>query len=66
MPTTRCAGPDVWTGAELAAQPASWRWQLTAAQLGDLDAAADRLIARGWPAVDPVGSPDAPSPSLAG
>lgn len=41
-----------------------WRWQLTAAQAADLDAAADRLIARGWPAVDPVSRADALAASL--
>jgi len=65
MPTTPCVGPDVWTGATLAGSPTLWRWQLTAAQLAELDAAADRLIARGWPALDPVGRADATSPALA-
>jgi hypothetical protein len=48
-PSAPLTGPDAWRGDELAARPETWQQRFTADELAALDAAADRMIALGWP-----------------
>jgi alpha-ketoglutarate-dependent taurine dioxygenase len=50
LPTAPVTGPDVWQGADLAANPGRWRRRFTGDELAAIDEAAARLIAAGWPA----------------
>jgi alpha-ketoglutarate-dependent taurine dioxygenase len=49
-PTSTLTGPDVWRGADLAAAPDRWLRRFTGDELAAIEAAADRLLATGWPA----------------
>jgi hypothetical protein len=60
-PTAPLTGPDAWRGAELAASPDAWLARFTADELAALDDAAARLLASGWPALDPMSDPREPT-----
>jgi alpha-ketoglutarate-dependent taurine dioxygenase len=49
VPGGRLDGPDAWRGEALERAPSTWRRELTAIELAELDAAADQLLAAGWP-----------------
>jgi hypothetical protein len=55
-PTAALTGPDAWRGATLAATPERWTRRFTADELAALDAAAEHVLAAGWPgvALDPA------------
>jgi hypothetical protein len=48
-PTAPLSGPDVWRGADLAANPAPWLRRFTDDELAAIDEAAARLLTAGWP-----------------
>lgn len=50
-PTAPLTGPDAWRGSVLAAAPQVWTRRFTGDELSALDAAAEQLLAAGWPGV---------------
>jgi Taurine catabolism dioxygenase TauD, TfdA family len=58
IPAGPLSGRDAWRGEDLAQTPELWRRELTAVELAELDDAAERLLAAGWPQV-PSATPEA-------